>query len=224
MKKKSIVLLSGGLDSSVNFFSALRETEVLLALTFDYGQRAVESEIKTAKELSSEFKIPHQVMDLRWMIPFTQSSLVSRSQNVPTGKNVEIDDLEISKKSAKAVWVPNRNGVFLNIAAAIAESLSADFVVVGFNKEEAQTFPDNSLEYVESLNHCFNFSTANKVKVKCYTVDMNKTEIVKWGSKFQVPFKKLWPCYFSGEKICGECESCKRYIRAIKESGVKIEI
>ena len=51
------------------------------------------------------------------------------------------------------------NGIFLNIAAGFAEALSAQAVLPGFNKEEAATFPDNSVDFLESLNHSFSFST-----------------------------------------------------------------
>ncbi|MCB0357303.1 MAG: 7-cyano-7-deazaguanine synthase QueC [Bdellovibrionales bacterium] len=224
MKNKSIVLFSGGLDSSVNLYSAVQSTKVVLALTFNYGQRAFKKELETTQYFCERLNIQHQVVDLPWLQAITNTSLVRRDNQVPTGSAVQIDDLNRSFETARAVWVPNRNGIFLNIAAAFAEALCADEIVVGFNSEEAQTFPDNSAAYLESLNQCFKYSTATKVKVKCYTLNMNKTEIAQLGQSLKLPFAKIWPCYFAKEVICGECESCQRFNRALLQAGVKVEV
>lgn len=213
---KSVVLLSSGLDSTVNFHEALSrgKNDVLLCLTFDYGQRAAKKEIQNAKAQCEEHGVPHKVVDLKWFSDFTNTSLVSNKMNVPT--HVKIESLSASQESAKAVWVPNRNGIFLNVAAGFAEGLGAEHVIVGFNKEEGETFPDNTQEYLDQVNAAFEYSTLKKVKVKCYTTDMNKTEIVKRAKELKVNFDRIWPCYMGGEKICGECESCSRYLRALQ--------
>lgn len=211
--KRSVVLLSGGLDSSVNLLAADRETEVALALTFDYGQRAAQKEIQSAKKQCENLKIPHEVLNLSWLGAITKTSLVNREALVPT--SVAIDDADATQDSAKKVWVPNRNGVFLNIAASFAESLEANCVVPGFNWEEAQTFPDNSEDYLDALTAAFSYSTANQVTAHCYTAEMDKTEIARLGKELGADFALMWPCYFGGEKPCGECESCQRFQRAV---------
>lgn len=219
---KSVVILSGGLDSSMNLFLAKEKTDVLLALTFNYGQRAAVKEIATAEKLTSGVQVPHKVIDLTWMKGFGKSSLIDTQLEVPTDK-VEIDNFNKSLETAKSVWVPNRNGIFLNIAAGFAEAVGADILIPGFNKEEATTFPDNSEDYMKALDHSFSFSTQNKVKTVCYTVQMDKTEIVKLGKERQFPFKEIWPCYFSFEKWCGRCESCKRYRRALEKNQIDLQ-
>lgn len=221
MSHRSVVLLSGGLDSTVNLYQAHQEGQVSLALTFDYGQKAARKEIQSAKSLCSRLHINHEVVSISFLKGWGASSLTSDKTKVPQGEEVSIDDLKISRTSAKAVWVPNRNGVFLNIAAGYAESLGAEWVVPGFNLEEAQTFPDNSKAYMQALDHSFSFSTSNKVKVKCWTVDLNKTDIVQKGIELGVPFQELWPCYLEGEKWCGSCESCQRSLRALSAHNVK---
>jgi 7-cyano-7-deazaguanine synthase len=217
LSESSVVLLSSGLDSSVNFYEAMsrKNSKVLLCLTFNYGQRAAKKEIENAKKQCEFFGVAHKTIDLKWFSDFTNTSLVSSKMNIPT--QVKIENLKASQESAKAVWVPNRNGIFLNIAAGFAEGLGADNILVGFNKEEAATFPDNSQEYLETLNAAFEYSTANKIKVMCYTTDMDKTQIAKRAKELNVNFDLVWPCYMGGEKICGECESCSRYTRALKK-------
>ncbi len=211
----SVVLLSSGLDSTVNLYEALsRNDKVLTCLTFDYGQRAAKKEAQNATLICKKLNVAHQIVDLKWFSSFTSTSLVSESMTVPT--DVQIDDLMDSKKSAKAVWVPNRNGIFINIAAGYAEGLSADEVVVGFNREEAATFPDNSQEYLEALNRAFEYSTSNKIKVRCYTTELDKVQIAKRAKELKVDLNLVWPCYEGREEICQKCESCLRYIRAIR--------
>lgn len=213
-KKKSVILLSAGLDSTVNFYAALNETQVSLALTFNYGQKAAEKEISCARNLAEEYRIEHIVVDLPWLKGLGKSALTHDQLAIPTGKNISFDSEQKSQDSAKAVWVPNRNGVFLNIAASYAESRMAEIIVPGFNSEEAVTFPDNSLDYIRALRKSFTYSTYTKVDIQCYTIAMNKIEIVDLGIKLKVPFEKIWPCYQAKSLWCGDCESCKRAKRA----------
>jgi 7-cyano-7-deazaguanine synthase len=212
--KRSVVLLSSGLDSTVNLFEAKQKSEVLLALTFNYGQRAAIREVERAARIAKCAEVRHQVIDLTWFADFTKTSLVNRGASVPTKKSVSIDDLKVSHETAKAVWVPNRNGIFLNVAAGFAEGVGADWIVPGFNAEEAATFPDNTDDFLKAATASFRFSTANHVEAMCFTTALNKTQIVRRGRLLGAPFELMWPCYFAGENPCGECESCQRFIRA----------
>ena len=218
---KAVVILSGGLDSSMNLFLAKEELNVVKAITFDYGQRAAQKEIEAAMTLARGFHIDHQVIEVKWMKAFGGSALLDESSEIPT-KNVEIDDLNQSFKTAKSVWVPNRNGIFLNIAAGVAEAAGAQFIIPGFNKEEAATFPDNSEDFLLAMDRSLAFSTANQVKTLCFTADKNKSEIVAIGKQKKFPFEKLWSCYFAGAKWCGVCESCQRLKRALSANSLDL--
>lgn len=219
---KSVVCLSAGLDSTVNLYAAKKFTNVIHAVTFNYGQKAAKKEIAAAQALCEKLAVPHTVIDLPWFKNFGESSLTSDKQEIPTGDDVEIDNLKKSVQTAKAVWVPNRNGIFLNIAASIAESKNADLVIPGFNLEEASTFPDNSEGFMRALDASFAYSTANKVHVHCYTVTLSKVEIVRAGMSLEVPFDMIWPCYFARDKWCGECESCQRAKRAFSVNQLPV--
>lgn len=220
MKNKAIILLSAGLDSTVNLFAALRELDVELAITFNYGQRAAHKEIEKSKILASAAGVNHIVVDLPWLKPLGKSALTQNDGVIPKGRQIAMDNLSTSEKTARAVWIPNRNGVFLNIAASFAESLKAKYIVPGFNAEEASTFPDNSFDFIRATRKSLSFSTANQVEVKCYTISMTKPDIAKLGLDLQVPFQNIWPCYMDGDKWCGQCESCQRAKRAFKISRV----
>lgn len=219
MKKKAVVLLSSGLDSTVNLYKALEQCEVVLALSFNYGQRASAKELESAKKICRQVKVEHKIVDLTWFKDFGKSSLLNAGA-VPVGNEVSIDDLSKSQSTAKSVWVPNRNGIFLNIAAGFAESLDAKYVIPGFNLEEATTFPDNSEAFLSSLTRSFSYSTSNQVEATCFTTGMNKTQIVELGESLYVPWHLTWPCYLAEEKWCGQCESCQRAKRAFVAAEV----
>lgn len=223
MKRKAIVLLSGGLDSSINLASAVLDHEVPLCLTFDYGQKAAAKEILAARKITDHFKVPLKVVELPWFKDFSSAlNSADKSKSIPIASQVSLDDINISKQTAKAVWVPNRNGVFLNIAAAYAESMKVELVIPGFNAEEAATFPDNSYDFLRNLRKSFSYSTSTNVDVQCYTITMNKVEIVQLGQKLKFPWELLWPCYQSLDLWCGECESCLRAKRAFKATKTDI--
>lgn len=220
---KSVVLLSSGLDSSANLYGALKKgREVVLALTFDYGQRAAPREIDRARRMAESLGVPHRTLSLPFFSDFGGSSLVDRAKAVPTGGQVAIDDHARSLETAKSVWVPNRNGILLNVAAGFAEALKADTVIPGFNREEASTFPDNSLEFLAALEKAFAYSTANKVRLECFTADADKPEVARRAQEWGVDFALVWPCYLAGEKACGTCESCQRDKRAYRSIGLKL--
>lgn len=222
-KDKAIVLLSSGLDSSVNLYWAMKELDVQLALTFQYGQRAAVKEVEKSKKICAELGIAHKVLDITWVKEFGSSSLIDEQLSIPTGASVEIDSYDVSMKTMKSVWVPNRNGIFLNIAAGFAEAMQATYVIPGFNLEEASTFPDNSEDYMKSLDASFSFSTQNKIKVKCFTVQMQKPEIARKAIELKVNWANVWPCYFEGDQWCGVCESCKRSVRALQLAKVDLK-
>jgi 7-cyano-7-deazaguanine synthase len=216
---KSVVVLSGGLDSAVSLHLATAQTQVSQVLTFDYGQKAAAKEMQAAKLLAQHYGLPHKMIKLDWLREITSSALVDSRTAIPKLGPDELDDPDGKNlDSAKAVWVPNRNGVFINIAAAFAESAGAGQVVVGFNREEAQTFPDNTPEFVRAANGALSFSTQNLVEVKSYVSELNKTEIVRLALEQKIPLQYVWSCYEAGAKMCWQCESCQRLKRALKDN------
>ncbi|MBI2251762.1 MAG: 7-cyano-7-deazaguanine synthase QueC [Armatimonadetes bacterium] len=218
---KSVILLSSGLDSLVNLALAKKETQISLALTFDYKQKALRREIAQSRKICKYYKISHKVLKIPWLSEL--GSALTGGMDLPALKEDELDNLKKTSKSAKLVWVPNRNSLFINIAACFAEKLKCSLIVAGFNKEEAQTFPDNSLEFVKRINQSLKFSTLKKIKVKSFTQNLTKKEIIKLAIKLKLPFQYLWSCYESGKIMCGICESCLRLKRAIRDKNLKIK-
>lgn len=215
-KEKSIVLLSSGLDSIINFAKANIETSISLVLTFDYGQQSASWETDNAKKIANRYSLRHKIIELDW-VQELGTGLVNGK--IPDIETRELDNIEISTQSAKAVWVPNRNGTMINIAAAYADRYEIDKIIVGFNKEEAATFPDNSKEFIDRINKSLEYSTLYHPKVFSYTANMVKSEIVKLGIELNAPYEFLWSCYHGNAKMCGRCESCRRLKRALEQAG-----
>lgn len=217
----SIVLLSSGLDSAVAFKIAYDEMGVALALTFDYGQRAATKEIERARAICERFHVKHEVIKTPWLKAITATALVNKSAAVPSPTESELDDIKgKALETAHQVWVPNRNGAFINIAACYADALKYDCIVCGFNAEEGATFPDNTPEFVEAISRSLKYSTENHAKVIAPVINLNKEQIIRKGAEIDAPLDLSWSCYFAKDKPCGECESCKRRARAFKRAGV----
>jgi len=217
--RRSVVLLSGGLDSAVSLKLALDAGEVVLALTCDYGQRAARREIEAARAMCRKLGVPHEVVDLPWLGRICRTALTRPGEELPHPEAAELDEPEKAQETARRVWVPNRNGVFVNVAAAYAEALGADTVVCGFNAEEGATFPDNSAEFVEAASGALRLATLSQVRVWSPTQALSKREIVEKGRALGAPLECIWSCYEGGPEHCFQCESCKRLRRALEASG-----
>lgn len=212
-KNKSVILLSGGLDSLVALgFSKLKtDYNVELALTFDYGQKAVNEEVSTSKKICDYYEIAHKTIKLDWLRDITKTSLVSDNPIPNSGFE--------TSESAKTVWVPNRNALFLNIAAAFCDSYDYNYILFGANKEESAIFPDNTEEFRAQISKCFETSTLVKPKVIAPLINYNKDDIVKIAVENSMPLDLVRSCYNTGEKHCGECESCHYLKRALLKNN-----
>ena len=214
---KAISLLSGGLDSVVATWLASQDMEIALAITCDYGQRAAEREIEAASHVAAAREAPHQIVPLPWLAAVAGDALTSHSRALPMLREDELDSAAATR-SAAAVWVPNRNGLLLNVAGVFADALGAEAVIVGFNAEEAATFSDNSQDYAAAATAAFVFSTRAGCQVLSPTVAMTKREIVLAGREAGAPLDLCWSCYDSGPVPCRVCESCLRSQRAFAEA------
>ena len=212
MNKKSIILLSGGLDSLVSLGLSIKEYNIKLALTFNYGQNSAQKEIETSKKISDYYNIEHEIVELPFLKKITNNALVGNSEDLPT-ENIG------TVESAKAVWVPNRNGLFLNIAASYAEAKGYTHIIIGANAQEGKTFPDNTEDFIDGVNNAFKYSTKVGVKVIAPLINYNKNDIVKKALEYKIPLELTYSCYSNGEKNCGECESCKNLKNALIENG-----
>ena len=209
MMDKAVILLSGGLDSLVALGYAINKSKynVELALTFDYGQKALKSEIEASEKISSYYGVKHKIIELEWLKEITQTALVAEA-------DLPDSDFE-TNKSANQVWVPNRNALFLNIAAAFCDSFGSNYIIYGANKDESKTFPDNTEEFRSQISKTFESSTLVKPKVVAPLINYTKSDIVRIAVEGSMPLDLVMSCYNSIDKHCGRCESCYHLKKAL---------
>lgn len=211
----AIILLSGGLDSVVSLAVLKNKYSKILALTFNYGQKSFIQEKRASEKIANYYSLEHRIIDLDWLSGISSSAL-NTPEEVP---NVLKSDLDNLSDFSNTVWVPNRNGLFINIAACYADSYNYDTIIIGANKEESATFKDNSTEFISAINLSLLNSTCSKVQVDAPLINMSKQEIVRLGIELDIPFEYVFSCYNGNNNHCGKCESCQRLTRALEQNN-----
>ena len=196
VNKKGISVLSGGLDCTVAT-SIYAEEYDLTAITFNYGQQSFEEELKHAKLVCEALNMEHVVIDLPWLKNISNSSLTGDNE-IPEITENDLDNFDVAIETAKSVWVPARNTVFCSIALAFAESIKAEIIIVGWDYEEAVTFPDNSKKYLESFNETIHHGSFDDITIRAPLIDMNKMDIVNKGFEINAPVDLSYSCYAGG--------------------------
>lgn len=204
---RAIALVSGGIDSVVSLAAAVAACDVRLALFVDYGQPAVERERQAVLGAVNYYSVPFREIALPWLGQLMPAAF-RESRRGGAADGTPLDQID-------SVWIPNRNGILANCAAAFAEAYCYQYVVTGFNSEEAEEFPDNRCEFVTRLNRGLVLSTRNGVRVISFTQHLTKAEIITLGMTLSAPLSIAWSCYKGGDLMCGTCASCKKLRNAL---------
>ena len=169
--KKALAVISGGLDSTVSLFMAQKKYHVSCAILFHYGQKAFAMEKKACRRLTQDHKIELRIIDLKWLSNLSKSALFSGKQTIPRLTASDLKKPSALKKTAIQVMVHNRNMIFLSCAASLALEKNCHTLICGFNAEEAVTFPDNSHDFLASVNQTLALSTKPlKIRVISCTI------------------------------------------------------
>jgi 7-cyano-7-deazaguanine synthase len=223
MKKKAIVLLSGGLDSTTVLAIAQNLGFETYALSFSYGQRH-EIELHFAKQVADKFKVKEHktaIIDLR---TFGGSALTAE---IAVPKNQKI-----VKNKIPVTYVPARNTIFLSYALAYAEVVGAFDIFIGVNAVDYSSYPDCRPEFIETFEKLARLATAagtkNKgdFKIHAPLIELSKEEIIKEGIKLGVDYSITHSCYDpimtkKTIKSCGKCDSCQLRLKGFKEANIK---
>ena len=195
MKPGTVLLLSGGVDSAV---ALSMQTGPVETLTIDYGQRH-RKEIDAAKKISAHYGVNNITIELDNRLFGGVSALTDRSVKLPTGHATSPD----------FTYVPARNTVFLALAAARAESIGANRVVIGCNADDAGAYPDCSLRYIQSFRDVLIDGTIGKVWVSAPLIGLTKRQIISEAYYRLVPIELTWSCYAGSDTPCGVCGACE---------------
>jgi len=207
MKKTGIILLSGGLDSYISLDIAIKQINIKTALTFNYGQKAFEDELFSSKKMCKLYNIKQEIIELPFLKKITKNALTEK-------KNNNFNDVP-------SIWIPNRNGLFLNIAACFCDKYKFDYIVFGANKEEARHFPDNSEDFINLADQYLTKATIQKPKVIAPCLQFDKIQIINYAIDNNLDLRIIKSCYDSkkhNKKHCGMCKSCKLLLEGLKKS------
>ena len=215
---KAVVLLSGGLDSTVTLAQSIDDGNETTALSFRYGQRHTR-ELDSAKAVADHYEIEHRVIDID--LSSFRSSLIGHS------KDIEVDRKNIGS-DIPDTYVPSRNMIMMSIAAGLCESIGASAIYIGATAVDYSGYPDCRKEFFDAFERMMKEGTkagaeGNSIMIRTPLLDMSKSDIVKRGKKLNAPLHLTWSCYEGGEKACGHCDSCILRSKGFREAGYKDE-
>ena len=215
--KKAVVLLSGGLDSSVAIHLAKKEGFEVYALSFDYGQKH-NKELECAKATVKKVgAIEHNIVTLQLNL-WGGSSL--------TDSKMDVEDGDVTRTDIPQTYVPARNMVFLSVAASYAEAIGAQDIYIGVSEVDYSGYVDCREEFIEAMENTMNSGTVaavehgKKMKIHAPFIHKTKSEEIALGEELSVDWSLTWSCYRGGEKPCGTCDSCLLRAKAFAEAGV----
>ncbi len=231
--KRAIILFSGGLDSTSCLYWAKDKYDAIILLSFLYGSKEDQVIEKTNKKFQKLLSLESKIISIPFLKEFSQSTettLIENGDIPPVFSNFnELDNKDLTTKSARQVWIPGRNILFLSIAASFADSFSEPIdIIFGANKEEGQTFPDNTQKFITRMNKAITLGCLNDVKILAPFVNQSKLDMVLFLHNKNVPYEFSSSCYSvqgwtkDNKPIhCGRCESCLRRKRAFNTKELK---
>ncbi|MDG2170459.1 MAG: 7-cyano-7-deazaguanine synthase QueC [Opitutales bacterium] len=210
---KTVIVYSGGLDSTVLLYHLLATGDSVSTLAVNYGQRH-SKELKQAKAITSKLGIEHREVDLTSINQLLGgSSLTDSSISIPQG-HYEEDNM-------KSTVVPNRNMILLSLATGWAVSKKAECVSYAAHSGDHAIYPDCRNEFAEALDKAIRLADWQEVYLNRPFVDLTKADIVKLGSELNVPFEQTWSCYEGQDVHCGRCGTCIERREAFHLAGVE---
>lgn len=209
---KTIVVLSGGLDSTTLLYKMQKESDEIKAISFDYGQKH-KKELDKARESCALLNIEHKIINIDFIKEIISKSSLTSNKDVPEGHYAD--------ENMKSTVVPNRNMILASLAIGYAVNEGFDTVALGVHSGDHAIYPDCRPEFIEALNKVSIISNYQQVEVVAPFINTDKAGIVKEGIKLGVDYSKTWTCYNGREKACGKCGSCQERIEAFMLNNIK---
>lgn len=208
---KTVVLLRGGIDSTVCLAKAVRDfgKDEVAALNIYYGQKT-RRELDMAKKAAAHFGVKYIEMDISRIMDFSDCAALAANPLEPGEDKYE-----------SQTEVPFRNGLMMAVAASVAGSLDAETVQVAHNADEMArlVYPDCRKEFFEAMDEAIKKGTGGKLGLVMPFCEMSKKEVMELGKELKVPFELTWSCFVSDEEPCGYCVGCTGRARAFASIG-----
>ena len=234
LKKKAVVLLSGGIDSSTALVFAKFEGYELYALSFDYNQRHIR-ELESAKKVASAIGAKKQ-LTIRFDLREIGGSALTSEIEVPKDrealsvkrKPINFEPRTLSSEFIPVTYVPARNTIFLSFALAWAEVLEAENIFIGANAIDYSGYPDCRPEYLRAFEDMANVATKASVEgglrfmIRAPLISLKKSEIIKKGVELGLDYSLTWSCYDPQPAIAG-VQSSKLKVKSYKTQDLKLK-
>ena len=213
-KSRAVVLLSGGMDSSVCAALAVRDYEAA-AVHVSYGQRTQERERQSFLAICQRLKIHDRLM-------VHNEAFRAIGGSALTDESIAVPDAEDIGRDIPVTYVPFRNAHFLAVAVSWAEVLGAEKVYIGAVEADSSGYPDCRPAYYKAFNEVVKTGTRDgRIEIVTPLIGMRKAEIVRLGLELGAPFDLTWSCYSREDEACGVCDSCVLRLRAFEAAGVR---
>lgn len=211
--KKAVCVISGGMDSATAAFIAKSLGYEIIALHFDYNQRTMDKERQCFELICSDLCVNKKIiLNTNFIAQIGGNSLTDTSLKIR--KDGVLQD-------TPNTYVPYRNGIFLSIAAALAQKEGAKAVFIGVVQEDGSGYPDCSVSFIDKINSAINEGSGEEIQIIAPLIKLNKTQIVQKAIEYGVNLAHTWSCYESQIKPCEKCDSCRLRAKGFELANIK---
>lgn len=213
---RSVVLLSGGMDSTLTAAVARAESDDVAAIHFNYRHRTERRELKAYHDVCDALGIEKRlVVDVEILRQIGGSSL--------TDSSIPVTAADFQSKHIPSSYVPFRNGTFLAMAVGWAETIGAERIYIGAVEEDGSGYPDCRKIFFEAFEQAIALGTKPETNITIVTplIAMQKSDIVRRSLELGAPLASTWSCYQSEELACGVCDSCALRLRGFARAGAE---
>nr|DAF60516.1 MAG TPA: putative PP-loop superfamily ATPase [Myoviridae sp. ctiX384] len=209
--KKSLIILSGGMDSVTLLYD--KKDEIAVAVTFDYGSNHNKREEEFAKYHCEKLGIEHIIIPLTFIHDYFKSSLLEGASAIPDG--------HYEDETMKSTVVPFRNGIMLSVACGLAESRELEKVLIANHFGDHAIYPDCRKGFIDAISEAMRNGTYKGITIDAPYTTITKTDIAKIGKSLGIDYSKTYSCYKGGEKHCGKCGTCVERKEALRDAGIE---
>ena len=210
---RSIILVSGGMDSCVTAAIANQDGFELCFLHLNYGQRTEKRELIAFQDIADFYDVKNRLV-------IKMSHLTQIGGSCLTDHNISVPDANLDSQEIPISYVPFRNANILSAATSWAEVLGANSIYIGAVEEDSSGYPDCRRSFYDAFEKSIDEGTKPNTHIKIVTplINLSKKQIIIKGNALNAPIHLSWSCYEQQNTPCGKCDSCALRARGYAQS------